>query len=51
VSEWQLPKRRSKPARPRRSPPAIMPALATALGVGSLLLVPALVYLYRVFEK
>ncbi|HEY6560518.1 MAG TPA: cytochrome d ubiquinol oxidase subunit II [Polyangiaceae bacterium] len=31
--------------------PAIMPALATALGVGSLLLVPALVYLYRVFEK
>ena len=31
--------------------PAIMPALAVALGAGSLLLVPALVYLYRVFEK
>jgi cytochrome d ubiquinol oxidase subunit II len=31
--------------------PGIMPALAIALGAGSLLLVPALVYLYRVFEK
>jgi cytochrome d ubiquinol oxidase subunit II len=31
--------------------PGVMPALAVALGAGSVLLVPALVYLYRVFEK
>lgn len=30
--------------------PEVMPALATALGLGSLILAPALVYLYRVFK-
>ena len=31
--------------------PEVMPALCLALGIGSLLLVPALVYLYRVFKS
>jgi hypothetical protein len=36
----------------RASPnPEVMPALAAALGIGSLLLAPALIYLYRVFKR